>query len=109
MKEDKASMVHRVASEITKELMDEGKLIEAGFATMRHLAIRDDASMEEVEAMRLAYMAGAEHLFRSMMVALDPGDEPTEADMRRLELIGNELDEWRGRLSAWVRSAKGTA
>ena len=102
-------MVHRVATEITKDLMDKGKLIEAGFATMRHLAIPEDASMEEVEAMRFAYMAGAEHLFRSVMVALDPGDEPTDADMRRLELIGQELDEWRGRLSAWVKGAKGTA
>jgi len=36
-------------------------------------------------------MAGAQHLFSSIMTILDPGDEPTEADMKRMELIAKEM------------------
>lgn len=101
--ENRASMLHRVASDVTKELMDKGKLIEAGFAAMRHLAIPKDARPEQVEDMRFAFMCGAEHLFSSMMSGLDPGEEPTDADMRRLDLIGREIDEWRAKLLDLLR------
>jgi hypothetical protein len=37
--------------------------------------------------MQLAFMAGAEHVWSSVINMLDPGEEPTDADMRRMDLI----------------------
>ena len=77
---------------LTKDLTDKGLLIEAGFAALRHMAIAKDASAEQVDEMRGAFFAGAQHLFASIMSILDPGDEePTENDLRRMSLITDEL------------------
>ena len=48
---------------LTKELTDKGLLIEAGFVSLRHMAIAKDASAEQVDEMRSAFFAGAQHLF----------------------------------------------
>jgi len=37
------------------------------------------------------------------------GVEPTDADLRRMDLIQRELDEWRGKLSERIDPAKGNA
>ena len=39
-----------------------------------------------------AFFGGAQHLFGSIMSILDPGHEPTERDMRRMDLIAHELE-----------------
>jgi hypothetical protein len=41
-----------------------------------------------------------------MMSMLDPDEEPTEADLRRMDLIQRELDEWRGKLSERINQSK---
>jgi len=89
----------QIAIELTKKLADEGKLIEAGFAAMQVLMLQN-ASAAQVRDMRIAYMAGAEHLFRSITAVMDPGLEETERDMRRMTLINDELERWRGLLAS---------
>ena len=81
---------------LTKDLTDKGLLIEAGFVALRHMAIAKDATDEQVDEMRSAFFAGAQHLFASIMAFLDPGpdDEPTEDDLRRMSLISDELDRF---------------
>ena len=76
----------------TKELIDQGKLIEAGWVSMRLACDLEDAPRDQLHQMRMAFFAGAQHLMGSMMTALDPGAEPTEADMRRMGLIAGELE-----------------
>src|SRR6516162_530034 len=88
--------------EITKELTDKGKLIQAGFTLYTHYVIPKDASSTQVAECLFAYMAGAEHLFDSIMNIMEPGEEPTEADMRRMDLIHNKIEEWRAKL--WERT-----
>jgi hypothetical protein len=102
-------MIEQVASDITKEFTDRGKLVEAGWAAFHHLVLPKDAPAVQIREMRLAFMAGAEHLFSSIMNILDPGEEPTASDLRRMDLISNEIDEWRGRLSERVQPAQGRA
>lgn len=75
-----------------KELIKEGKLIEAGWIGLRLAAIPLDASKDQLDDMRTAFFAGAQHLFGSIMHVLDPGDEPTEADLERMSKIHDELD-----------------
>lgn len=90
MTEDKEKLV----AEMTKRLVEDGKLIEAGFAALCVMSIPQDASPMQVHDMRMAFFAGAQHLLGSIMSILDPGSEPTEKDMQRMELISDELDQF---------------
>lgn len=106
---NKFKMIERVASEVTKQFTDKGQLIEAGFAAFHHLVISKGAPPVQVQEMRLAYMAGADHLFSSIMTILDEGQEPTEADLVRMDLIEKELRSWRGRLMERAAPTQGNA
>lgn len=75
----------------TKELIDQGKLIEAGWISLRIAAIPEDAPPIQLQEMRNAFFAGAQHLFASIITVLDPDEEPTADDMKRMELIDEEL------------------
>jgi hypothetical protein len=77
---------------LERELIDSGKLIEAGWIGLRIAAIPKDAPTVQLNEMRMAFFAGAQHLFGSIMKALDPDDEVTDDDMRRLDLINAELN-----------------
>lgn len=76
---------------LSRELTDQGKLIEAGWIGLRIAAIPLNASAVQLDEMRNAFFAGAQHLFGSVMVVLDPGVEPTEKDVERMALIAREL------------------
>lgn len=76
---------------LSRELTDEGKLIEAGWVGLRLAAVPLDAPAIQLDEMRNAFFAGAQHLYSSIMTILDPGAEPTDNDLRRMELIHNEL------------------
>lgn len=93
-------MTDETLEKLSKALTDQGLLIEAGFVAMRHLAMRKDASELQVQEMRRAFFAGAQHLFASIMTVLDEGedDEPTDADMRRMDQIAAELERFRAQL-----------
>lgn len=106
---NKARLIEAAALGITKELTDKGKLVEAGFAAFRHFVIAKDAPPDQVREMRLAFMAGAEHLFSSIMGILDPGEDPTAKDLARMDLIHTEIEAWRGTLSERVDPAQGRA
>ena len=76
---------------LERDLVDEGKLIEAGWISLRLAAIPLDASALQLEEMRNAFFAGAQHLFASIMDIMDEDREPTEKDMQRMDLIDKEL------------------
>jgi len=76
---------------LTRHLTREGKLIEAGFAGLRIACKLEDAPANQLHEMRCAFFAGAQHLFASIMAVLDPGSEPTDADMERMAEIDAEL------------------
>ena len=76
---------------LTRELTEKGKLVEAGWVGLRMAAIPLDAPKDQLAEMRKAFFAGALHLFQSILTLLDEGQEPTEADLRRMDLIDVEL------------------
>ena len=92
---------------LTKQLADEGKLIESGWVGLRLACIPDNAPAVQLREMRMAYMAGAQHLFASMMGMLDPEPHETPDDMRRMDLLHQELEAFRGELELWVAEEKG--
>jgi hypothetical protein len=98
--DDQATLVE----EITKQLTDEGRIIEAGWQAMRIFALPPNASSVQLSEMRKAFFAGAQHLFASIIATVDDGDqEPTVDDLRRMDLIHQEL----GRFADWLRSQIG--
>jgi hypothetical protein len=59
--------------------------------------------------MRLAFMAGAQHLFFSIMIFLEPDEEPTDDDILHMELIHKELEAFRKELELRFGQAEGSA
>lgn len=92
-------VIGEVTTELTRKLSDEGKLIEAGAALYEHYVLPADASDVQRQKTRIAFMAGAQHLFASLMSIMDEGQEPTEADLNRMDLIHKELEQWGKTLS----------
>jgi len=88
------SEIRKVIDAVTAYLVDEGRLIEAGWVALRVQSIPDDASPVQLDEMRNAFFAGAQHLFASINSVLEPGEEPTEKDLHRMESIANELDRF---------------
>jgi hypothetical protein len=76
---------------LSRDLADQGKLIEAGWVGLRLAAVPLDAPKIQLEEMRNAFFAGAQHLFSSIMTILEPDAEPTDKDMERMDLIDKEL------------------
>jgi hypothetical protein len=91
---NKTTIIQQVAAEVTKHFVDQGKLVEAGFAAFSYLYLKNSPPAQ-IADMRIAYMSGAEHLFNSIMGILDPGEEPTDKDMQRMDLINAEIERWR--------------
>lgn len=79
---------------VTKKLVDEGKLIEAGFAALCVVAYSPDMDAAQRQGMREVYFAGAQHVWASIMSMLDPGVQETPDDMRRMDMIEKELDQF---------------
>lgn len=82
----------RMHDKLVQEFTKRGQLMAAGFVSMRLSVIPPDAPKVQVDEMRMAFFAGAQHLFASLMAVLDPGEEPTEADLERISLIAKELE-----------------
>jgi hypothetical protein len=79
---------------LTRDLVDAGKLIEAGWVGYRLKVLPRDASRVQIEETRKGFFAGAHHVFQSLLTVLEPGLEPTESDLRRLDLINAELERF---------------
>jgi hypothetical protein len=86
--------IGKVADTLAGEAVDRGKVIEMGFAAMISQSYPDWETMpaSQRDELRCAFFAGAQHLWGSIMGILDPGAEPTERDLRRMDLIAHELD-----------------
>lgn len=94
---------------LTRRLTDEGKLIEAGWAALRAMWVHPDAPDHQVAELRQAFMAGAQHTWASLMTALDPGADPTTADLSRMDKIQRELDAFAAELARDHYPTKGSA
>ena len=94
---------------MVKAFSDEGKLIEAGFAAMRTAVIAPNASEGQLSDMRMAFMAGAQHLFSCLLTVLDSDATPTDDDMRRMSLIDAELRAFADELTLRLMRTQGSA
>lgn len=93
--------------QLTKLLTDQGLIIKAGWVSYKHLVIPATASATQIEETRRGFYAGAQHLFGSIMQVLEEGAEPTENDLKRLDHIHAELDEFAQSFRVGVGSREG--
>lgn len=102
--EQRDRVIRGAVDEICRQLADSGKLIEAGWRSMELTVVPPSASPEQIDALRMAFYFGAQHLFASIMGIMEPDREPTENDMRRMSQISAELDgflaEMKGRAAS---------
>ncbi len=77
---------------LERELVTQGKIIEAGWVALRLMAIPPDAPDCQIDEMRNAFFAGAQYLYFTLISTVDPGDEPTKADLERMDKIEAELN-----------------
>ena len=89
---DDETLKHEIVDRMTKEMVGQGRLIEGGWIALQMFALPADAPAIQVQEMRMAFFAGAQHLSASIMSVMEQGDEPTADDLRRMELIQTELD-----------------
>ena len=90
MKVSEKEMMER----ITRDLTDKGLLIEAGWVGLKMMAVHPDAPQIQVDEMRNAFFAGAQHLWGSIMSIMESDRDPTPNDMKRMDLIHKELDKF---------------
>lgn len=79
---------------LTRKLLDDGKIVEAGWVGLKMIALPKDASDVQISEMRMAFFAGAQHLFSSIMAGLEEGKDETPADLRRMDNIHRELKQF---------------
>lgn len=91
---DTNKIIQGMAEDIIRQAADRGQIIEAGWIGLRYAAVAKDAPAIQLKEMRMAFFAGAQHLFSSILTVLEPDAEPTEADLRRMDMIKSELDEF---------------
>jgi len=92
---------------LAKALADKGCLIEAGFRTLCGMVLDANTQQTQIDEMRRAFMAGAQHVFSSMM---DSDREPTMQDiMRRMSLIHEELERFADEMRLLAARAEGSA
>lgn len=100
--------IHGLAEKITKSLADQGKLIEAGWQCYRLLCLKMQPH-ETRDDLREAFLAGAEHVFSSIIGMLDPGTEETDADLHRMDRLHAELETVRKTLTLKYGRTAGSA
>lgn len=74
-----------------QDAANKGLLVEAGWIGLRAAWISDDASAIQIEEMRNAFFAGAQHIFSTIMSMQDDGLEETPADLERMDKLSAEL------------------
>jgi hypothetical protein len=101
--------IELIADEVCKKLAAEGKLVAAGWMGYRLAVMQPDAPSWQVDECRMAFMAGSQHLFASIMTFLDSGDDATEADLRKMDLIDQELKAFSREIKMRITETKGSA
>jgi hypothetical protein len=76
--------------------MPEQKILDAAWRSYAEAAIPIDAPDIQRVEMRRAFYGGARALFVGIMVMLDPRPdvEPTEADLRKMDAVEKELEDF---------------
>lgn len=103
-------MVDRAYLErMSRDLANKGQLIGAGWVGYRLMVVPSNAPPIQIDECRLAFYAGAQHLFASLMAMLDPETEPTDDDANKMDLIDKELRTFAKEFELRIRKPQGSS
>ena len=88
------SIQRQIAENLLRELSDRGKIVEGGWKAYELLSGLQNCPEVQRNECRKAFFLGAQHLWSSMFGCLDPGMEPTDRDMDRMEKLQAELEKF---------------
>lgn len=101
----------RYAEKIAREWAEKGKLVEGGWRAFRATLLRDmdfDEPVNREDALRTLYYLACDHLFCAIVgPMLDPDAEITDGELRRMELLQAELQQFRLRFTAPHSAGRG--
>lgn len=78
------------AKRVTQHLVDDGRIMEAGWITYKLHCIPVNAPEVQLQATRESFFAGAQHLFSTILTMLDG----SQADESRMNQINKELRDF---------------
>jgi len=92
--EARRAEIRKIVERVTGHYADRGQIIGVGYASFIANSYSGWETMPpgQLDQLRVAFFAGAQHLFGSIMNMLHPNTEPTEQDMQRMNLIYHELN-----------------
>jgi hypothetical protein len=76
------------------------QIIETEWRNFAEAVLPVNASTVQHVEMRRAFYAGAVALFAALVTGMDPGDEPTEMDLAKMDSIKAEFDRYEADLKA---------
>jgi hypothetical protein len=95
-KRDKMTEEQQRLYALEKELANKGLYIKAGWMGLQKMWWPNGGAPKvQLEEMEKAFFAGCLHMFTGIVNTSDPDREPTAADMRRMDLMWAELEEFR--------------
>jgi hypothetical protein len=83
------------AQKLTEALANSGMLIYGGWKLFEKAFIPPIVSDQQRHDMMIGFIAGADHLWYSLLATTQPGDDLTEGEEKRMEMIENELQTFR--------------
>jgi hypothetical protein len=95
--------------DMTKKLIDQGQLLEAGWWACRLQLLQPGLNAPMLHDIHMVWMAACQHVFSSIFVSLDPGVEPTDVDMQRMTSLEREVEGYRKLLEMRVGKPAGSA
>jgi hypothetical protein len=93
--------------EMVPQLIARGRMIDAGFVSLRTSTSLGTAPSDQMALMRMAFFAGANHLFMGMATILN--GQNVEVGERQLQAVGLELARFMQELEALDMPAQGSA
>lgn len=93
----------KAAEKLIQSLIDNKRLIESGWETLRSIYCPISAPPEQISDMRISFFHGASFLFESIMRMLEPEKEPTAKDEERMTAIQIELEKFEKDFRAKMR------
>jgi hypothetical protein len=89
------SEIEAIASSLTTAATDKGEIVALGAAAFLKIVLPPDCPPAQIRDMRMAFIAGADFLFASIMNVMEAGTEPTAKDLERMSRIHDELERFR--------------
>jgi hypothetical protein len=87
---------------LQREWADKGQVIAGGAAMFEALFLTGGTLEAQRNDMRVAFTAGAEYIFSTMMSIMDGGDEMSDKDLSRMDAIHKEVEVFREFMRAHI-------